>query len=152
MLRNLLAFILWLSTAAFPVQGFAAIGMPPCVAAPSASVADAGLGRVSAVTMHGHRVAPDVGVRVQANEAGHGQAVAIHGSSEISAPDAGHAGHSGHSTLKCCSAGCSMAACAALGLATHSRMRSLAPVQSEANFYPDVILDGLDRPPRLLLA
>lgn len=152
MSRIFRAFVLWLIAVAIPAQGIAAIVMPLGVAEPFATVAGAGLDGVGAVVMHGHRAAPDAGVMAHAGEPGHCQTMAAHGSGKSSTPDADSAGHSGHGMLKCCSAGCSMAACPAPGLATHSRTPSLAPVQSEASFYPGVILDGLDRPPRPLPA
>ncbi len=45
-----------------------------------------------------------------------------------------------------------MVACFDIGVAAPTRAPTLAPVQSEASFYPGVILDGLDRPPRPVLA
>lgn len=62
------------------------------------------------------------------------------------------AGHAGHGTLKCCSVGFSIAAFFSSTLPTRDRARSPAPLQPVAQIYPAVTLDGLDRPPKLLLA
>ena len=152
MFRSFGALVLWLIAVAIPVQGIAAIVMPLCVPGQFARVADAALKRAGGETMHAQRGVPDAGVIEHAHEPGHGHTIAAHGAGGFTAPYADHAGHSGHGMLKCCSVGCSIAACFAPDLATHTRAPSLAPVQSEANFYPGVILDGLDRPPRRLLA
>lgn len=155
MSRNFRALVLWLIAVAIPVQGIAAIVTRLCVPAISATVADVGLGQAGAMMMHGHRAAPEAGFMAHVDDPGHGHAVEAHGPGDFTAPDAdpaGHAGHAGHGMLKCCSAGCSMVACFATCLATPTDAPSLAPVQSEASFYPGVILESLDRPPRLLLA
>lgn len=152
MSRSFRALVLWLIAVAIPVQGIAAIVMPLCMPAPFVMLTDAVLVPASGQAMHGHRAAPDAGVMEHADEGDHGHAVAAHGSNGSIAPDADHAGHTGHGMLKCCSAACSMVACVAPGVATQARAPSLAPVQSEASLYPGIILDGLDRPPRLLLA
>ena len=152
MSRRLRAIVLWLIAVAIPLQGIAAIVMPVCGPGQFATAAGAAFARAGGEALHAHRVAHDTGILGDAGVPRHGHAMHSHAASGITALDAGHAGHAGHGMLKCCSAGCSMAACSAPSLATHTRVPSIAPVPSEAIFYPGVILDGLDRPPRLLLA
>ena len=70
------------------------------------------------------------------------------------APDMGadSTGHAGHGMLKCCSAGCSMVALSAPELPTARPAGSDAPLAAPVPLYSGVVLDGLDRPPRLLRA
>jgi len=148
------AFMLWLIAIALPLQGIAAVEMQMCTPAAAAVVTLGGshqaepvLGRV--VQFHAHATAKVSG---HAHGHGHGQPTTDHPATYPVVSDLDDSGHLGHGMLKCCSAACSLAAYFSPSVAKHSRMPSLAPEQVGATFYPDVFLDGLDRPPRSFLA
>ena len=167
MSRRFRAFVWWLIAVAIPVQGMAAIVMPLCAPSPFVMVTEAASDHVNGPMAHDHPMAPVVVGMVHMDHAqapayapehpsehapDHVHAMAAHGGGHSTPPDTDHAGHSGHGMLKCCSAGCSMAACFDSSPAEPARAPSIAPAQPGVSAYTGVILDGLDRPPRHHLA
>jgi len=154
MSRTYRALLLWLIAIAIPLQGLAAVVWPLAMSGVSIPVANGGSNRAGAEAMdgvHGHQQGHQPGHQ-QAHQQEQAHPAAGHGAGNAATPDVDPPCHSGHSMLKCCSAACSLLAYIPPSLAKHSPMPSVAPVQAEAAFCPDVFLDGLDRPPKRFLA
>lgn len=64
----------------------------------------------------------------------------------------GESGHTGHGVLKCCNAACSIAAETTSNVVAQAQLRMPTPLNPAAQLYRDVTPNGLDRPPKLLLA
>ena len=119
---------------AIPVQGMAAVVMPLCLPAPHGDAS----------------MAID---RLADRSADHHHAAASHhaaGQGDEATPD--EPAHSGHDMLKCCSAACSMVALTTPPLAVGLQARPPAPLHPVAQLYSGVTPDGLDRPPKFILA
>ncbi len=151
MLRTIRILALWLMAVAIPVQGFAAVVMPFCSPAHAAAVSNSQLQSQSQSAGKG-----SIRMSISTHSTAHGTAEMqhpsghAHGSGSAAEPASDHSdGHAGHSMLKCCSAGFSMAAFFAPVIPARSSARSPTPLQLETQIYQGVILDGLDRPPRL---
>lgn len=141
MFRLFRTLALWLMAVTLPLQGMAAIAMPACGpvhAAPPVA---------SELNHHG-----DLNHR-------HVQLHAVHSADE-STGQRGQAndqsidpsGHAGHGMLKCCAVGCAMVALPMASQPARTQAGSAAPAQPQVQRYLGVYLDGLDRPPRFLLA
>ena len=148
---------MWLMALTIPLQGMAAVTMPMCPAAHHsnaslgfdqwAAQAEAGDTMATAADHAMHHDATDVVNAVDEADA-----------ASLAQDDDGAAGPSAdacdvaHSMLKCCSAACSLAAMMAPDLALQAFLRSPAPLHPVAQFYRGVPPDGLDRPPKSVLA
>ncbi len=156
MSRTYRALLLWLIAIAIPLQGLAAVVMPLGATGLTSTVSHGGPTRAEAGTLdgvHGHRHGQaHQQMHQQVHQQVPGHTATGHSSGNPAAPDTDPPCHSGHNMLKCCSAACSLLAYMPPALAKHSPMPSVAPVQAEAAFCPDVFLDSLDRPPKRLLA
>jgi hypothetical protein len=156
MSRTYRALLLWLIAIAIPFQGIAAIAMSLCAPALSVVLKSGTPDRAEVEAMHRRSATSDPKTSSQMSEHGHWQGQAHSAvdpdASKTAVPDLEQSGHAGHSMLKCCSAACSLVAYMPPSLTKHSRVPSPAPSQAEATFYPDVFLDGLERPPRNFLA
>jgi hypothetical protein len=140
------AVVLWLVILAIPAQSMAMLSMPWCASSHHASVQHAPVA-ASAV--------PAAAVDRGAGHAHAGHGGIMHPSVKAdvgAASGPALAGDADHDMLGCCSATCAVAV---LGVA--SAVASVLPVtaglaQAVASQYRGVTLDGLERPPRPLLA
>jgi uncharacterized protein involved in copper resistance len=139
MSRVVKTVVMWLIALAIPAQGMAAVGMPLC---PLAHHAGTG------VTVD-HHATDHVQASNMAASADHSMHDGMHHGT-TAAPDTSNPG--GHPVLKCCSAACAMAAVMPQVLATLVRARPPSPQQVVAHFHLGVTPDGLDRPPKSVLA
>jgi hypothetical protein len=134
--------VLWLSLLSIPVQGMAAVVMPLCPIAPS-----------SGMSVDVDRPAVHIGaIGSTSATADH---TMHHGAVSPGLADAGHDGSaspSGHGMHKSCSASCAMVTVATPSAIPRTPVPSLAPLQPAVQIYAGVTLDGLDRPPKHLLA
>jgi hypothetical protein len=147
MLIVLRIVVMWLIALAIPLQGMAAVAMPPCPPAHHPDMSAA----FDQLVEQADAVGP---MAVAADHAMHDGVAASQddGDPVEAAGLSGHSGHSGHSMLKCCSAACAMAAVVTSDLALQLHARSPAPLHPVAQFYRGAPPDGLDRPPKPVLA
>lgn len=149
MFRSFRLLMVWLMAVAIPLQGMAATAvMQLCMPSHTAGSVDPALLQADAHSMHTHPVSSDADATKQL----HGQGKAFDPPDLRLDPGSDSAGHSSHGMLKCHSAGFSIAGFVASALSTRIQVRSPAPARPEALLYQGVILDGLDRPPKLPLA
>lgn len=139
---------MWLIALAIPMQGMAAVVMLPCppalhTVAPGASdrFADDRAADSAMVAAATHSMHIDVESADRSAASEH-QDSTTHGESD----------HADHGVLKCCSATFSMAAVTTPSVVARTQLRLPAPLHPLAQLYRDVTPDGLDRPPKLILA
>lgn len=155
------AIVMWLIALTIPLQGMAAVAMPSCAPAHHGAAAE----RVSIAADDGHAhahthdhamagVAATAATAATANMATPHHAAANPMTAATQAHGAGSdkSSDAGHPMLKCCSAACAMAAVLPPSLPERLKLRSPAPLQPLAQFYRGVTPDGLDRPPKSILA
>jgi hypothetical protein len=135
MSRVVKTVVMWLIALAIPAQGMAAVVMPFC--SPTHHM-DTRV-RLDPHTAHRSHAA---GMAAQADHEMHQGPAAT--------PDG--VKPAGHPMLKCCSAACAMAAVIPQTLAQHVRARPPLPQQPVARLHPGVTPEGLDRPPKTVLA
>jgi hypothetical protein len=155
MFRVFRTVVMWLMALAMPLQGLAAAVAPLCEAAGhtpaaiaafhpavtlAASVLQAGVQSVD--SHHGHSGHHTAAPSQMGHSAGHADQADHAGRSD-------HVGHGGHA---CCSAASSVASVFTSDLFARQPAPTLAPAAPAVQRYQGVVLDGLDRPPRLLLA
>jgi hypothetical protein len=145
MFRWLRLVVMWLMAVAIPLQGFAASAISLCAPEQVAMMAGAVIDDGHANHRHVLESA-DGGAHIA-----HAPALPVASSADPDDQASGHLGHASHGVLKCCAA-CAMAAVMVPDLAARGQTRSAAPSRTVEHFYQGVILDGLDRPPRSLLA
>lgn len=147
--RVIRILVLLVMSLAIPVQGIAAtIIMNLC--APSHAAGSVGPTLIQADAHSSHSHPESSGADGTKHLQGHAKAFDSSGIQFGTGSD--HADHSGHGMLKCCSMAFSIAAFVGPTLSARIQVRSPAPVRPEALPYQGVILDGLDRPPKLTLA
>ena len=139
--------VMWLIALAIPVQGMAAVVTPLCLPAHHSD------GSSMAHRLVGHR-------GVAAHAALAGDHAAHHGAASdhdtgaahdhLTAPD--ETGHAGHAMLECCSAACAMSGVMPPSLAARASACSVAPPHAVAPLHLGVTPDGLDRPPKPIVA
>lgn len=152
MFRVFRTVVMWLMALAIPLQGLAAAVAPLCEAAGHTPAAIAAFH--PAVTLAAS--VQQAGAQSGDSHHGHGGLHTAAASQTVDSADhADHAGgsdHVGHGGHACCGAAGTVAANFTSDLFARQPAPSLAPVAPAALRYQGVVLDGLDRPPRLILA
>jgi hypothetical protein len=122
--------------------------MPFCPSAHSAARVVAPADPTSAHRMGRHAPGSDAGDSHHAD----GHAHAAGSAHDPAASDTGHTKQAGTNMLKCYGVGGTIASPFATALANRAQPHSAAPLQPAAQIYQGVVLDGLERPPRLIPA
>lgn len=148
MSRVLRAVLSALIALAIPLQGMAAVTMTLCPPAHHAGHSGADPAAAAHDGKATHPGAPEAQAAHHHGASSHGLASA----QSTAQADSGEACAAGHSMLKCCSVACSMAALTTQSLAAAVRAHPPAPLQAALPFYRGVTPDGLDRPPKTVLA
>ena len=146
MRKTFAGMLMGLVMVAVPLQGMAASSPRPC----DLDHAAQGIG-LAGHALSGHHVHAPVPESAVAGHHAAGPQRSGADATQAGQPT-GHDGQASHDALKCCSVAGAAAAASAPELIARAQARQAAPSQPAANHYQGVVLDGPDRPPRLLQA
>ena len=138
---------LWLIALSIPVQGMAAVVMPLC---PPAHHSDGLPAPDRLADPHGADAPAALSVDHAAHPGTTADRFAHPAHDHGTAPDG--PGHAGHSMLECCSAACALSGVVPPNLVMQAPASCAAPPHAVAPLHLGVTPDGLDRPPKSILA